>query len=646
MSNNDTIINIDDNINTIDNVNNSRCDIPNENINKDAELIFKNLKLKTKDGKVLLNGISGEIKPGKMVALMGSSGAGKTTLLNSLTGRLDSSLTLTGEILVNNRRRVPETWPKISAYVSQTFHAYENLTVKETLGFIIKILIKKGLEVENKTISNTNENNNENILHNNTNTNNNILNNTTNVVDNKINDLLKILGLEHAKENKVKELSGGERIRLSVGIELVGNPSILFLDEPISGLDSFNAVKILKFLRDLAHEQRKTLIVTIHQPSYKMVQFFDKIYLMAKGGVVFDGTCEDCVDFFKSINLNLPENTNPTDFFLDEIAVYDEESERKVENMKKSFSEYVKNKNITFEPTIDNNLVNEFDKDTRCCKFNTVLYDVFTRNLKDNLKNKPLLFVKTIQRITTAFLLSAVYWQLGAKDPVEIFSFRGIFTFFVMNELFGICGPIFNLFKQEQKVILRERQSGLYSGYTVYIAKFLSEMTFLFLFEFPYLTVIYLATGFYFTFWMYLQFIFIMFAEVMLGVTMGLTVSCAAPTSNSAQALGSTIAILFILFSGAFNNPSEFPGWLRWIIYISPVQYAFRGLLQSQAKGREFSEGMSSIDGDELLKAFGLESLNYGICIVMVLVIGFLIGLLGSFILQKQTKTTIGIVKK
>ncbi|OQS54180.1 plasma membrane transporter [Ecytonucleospora hepatopenaei] len=641
MSNNDTIINIDDNINTIDNVNNSRCDIPNENINKDAELIFKNLKLKTKDGKILLNGISGKIKPGKMVALMGSSGAGKTTLLNSLTGRLDSSLTLTGEILVNNRRRVPETWPKISAYVSQTFHAYENLTVKETLGFIIKILIKKGVEIKNNTNSIENYNGNSN------NTNINLIKNRINnsLVDNKINDLLKILGLEHAKENKVKELSGGERIRLSVGIELVGNPSILFLDEPISGLDSFNAVKILKFLRDLAHEQRKTLIVTIHQPSYKMVQFFDKIFLMAKGGVVFDGTCEDCVDFFKSINLNLPENTNPTDFFLDEIAVYDEESERKVENMKKSFSEYVKNKNITYEPTIDNNLVNEFDKDTRCCKFNTVLYNVFTRNLKDYLKDKPLLFVQTIQRISIGFLLSVVYWQLGAKNPVEIFSFRGVFTFFVM-ELFGICGPIFNLFKQEQQVILRERQSGLYSGYTSYIAKFLSEMTFLILFEFIYLTVVYLATGFYLTFWMYLQFLFMMFSIVMLGVTMGLTISCATSTPNSAQALGSTISILFILFSGAFNNPNEFPSWLRWIIYISPIQYAFRGLLQSQAKGREFSDGIGNIDGDELLKAFGLESLNYGICIVMVLVIGFLIGLLGSFILHKQTKTTIGIVKK
>ncbi|ORD94894.1 AB7G [Enterospora canceri] len=576
---------------------------------KQAELIWKNITLKTEKKKVLLNGVDGKIEPGTMVALMGSSGAGKTTLLNSLTGRIPSNLNLTGEILVNGRPRTNESWSNTSAYVSQTFYAYENQTVKETLQFVSRI--KKSKEKSPDYDE-----------------------------DAFIRNLLSVLRLQNVQESYVGKLSGGERIRLSVGLELIGNPSLLFLDEPLSGLDSTNATKILEFLHGLA-KAGKTLIVTIHQPSYKMIQFFDKIYLMAQGGLVFDGTCCDCIDFFAENGYPLPHHTNPTDHFLDTTAVDPEEeaeSRRRIDSLKEAWIRRSKSYEITTDAPLG------VVSDQNGCLRRPVFVDILRRNLVDIRRNTPYLKTKTLQRVVISALLSVTYWFVGKKSPVSVYSFRGILTFLVMNELFGICGPIFNIFKQEQRVILRERQSGFYSGYTVYLARFVSEMTVLLLLEIPYLTAVYVFTGFFDSFPRYIVFMLILVCEIMFGVSLGLTVSIVAPTANTAQALGATLSILFILYSAAFISPGDLPGWISWLIYLSPVHYAFRAAVQTQSQGKKFTFEESNspvISSDELVTSFGLDGLNTPICIMMMIVFTTLMGVLGSVTLHYQTRNKI-----
>lgn len=129
-----------------------------------------------------------------------------------------------------------------------------------------------------------------------------------------ITDILGGLNLNHRRSNTSKQLSGGERKRLSIGMEMVSNPSIFFLDEPTTGLDEVTAAQCVKLLRDMAHQNQRTVVCTIHQPSSAMFKLFDEIYVLAKGRCVFQGSPDALVDYVRLINETCPVNYNPADY--------------------------------------------------------------------------------------------------------------------------------------------------------------------------------------------------------------------------------------------------------------------------------------------------------------------------------------------
>lgn len=131
--------------------------------------------------------------------------------------------------------------------------------------------------------------------------------------DRLICEILTGLNLNHRRGQTSKQLSGGERKRLSIGLEMVSNPSIFFLDEPTTGLDEVTASQCVALLRDLAH-QNHTVVCTIHQPSSAMFKLFDHIYVLAAGSCVFQGSPDALVDYLSLINAKCPTNYNPADY--------------------------------------------------------------------------------------------------------------------------------------------------------------------------------------------------------------------------------------------------------------------------------------------------------------------------------------------
>lgn len=129
-----------------------------------------------------------------------------------------------------------------------------------------------------------------------------------------ITDILTGLNLNHRRGNTSKQLSGGERKRLSIGLEMVSNPSIFFLDEPTTGLDEVTAAQCVSLLRDMAHQNNRTVVCTIHQPSSAMFKLFDSIYVLAKGRCVFQGSPDALVAYLEFINAKCPVNYNPADY--------------------------------------------------------------------------------------------------------------------------------------------------------------------------------------------------------------------------------------------------------------------------------------------------------------------------------------------
>ena len=115
-------------------------------------------------------------------------------------------------------------------------------------------------------------------------------------------------------------MSGGERKRTSIGVELISNPSLIFLDEPTTGLDSFTATQVMKLLSKLASSGR-TIIQTIHQPNSDIFTMFDRLMLLAKGKTLYFNDASRSVEYFGKIGFQNPELSNPADYFMSIMSI-------------------------------------------------------------------------------------------------------------------------------------------------------------------------------------------------------------------------------------------------------------------------------------------------------------------------------------
>ncbi|KAJ1985784.1 hypothetical protein H4R33_003763 [Dimargaris cristalligena] len=253
------------------------------------------------ESRTLLNNISGAVAPGEMVAIMGSSGAGKSTLLNALAGRLQTG-TLSGQVLYKGVKRDPRLFKKQVAYVEQDDLLYPELTVKETIQYAATMkLPSRDFSAESKA--------------------------------RRVNDVIEWLRLTETTDTMIGDsmargVSGGERKRTAIGVELVTDPGFLFLDEATSGLDSNSALHVCEVVKSLCRARHIGVLMTIHQPSAKIFNLFDKVILLCKGDVVYAGPVAESVDYFARLGYVCAQHENPADFFLDLITLDHTNSER------------------------------------------------------------------------------------------------------------------------------------------------------------------------------------------------------------------------------------------------------------------------------------------------------------------------------
>ena len=254
-----------------------------------------NLEYRFKSGKVGIHHMSFKEESGRMVGIMGASGAGKSTLLGVLNGTNDPN---DGEVLINgiSIHRDKEKIKGLIGYVSQDDLLIEELTVFENLYYNAKLCFDNLTEEE---------------------------------INIRVESVLKNLGLYEIKNIQVgsplnKKISGGQRKRLNISLELIREPAIMFLDEPTSGLSSRDSENILDLLKELARKG-KLLFIVIHQPSSEIFKMFDKLIILDTGGyLIYNGNPVDSIEYFKrkieQANYNESEcyvcgNVNPEQIF-------------------------------------------------------------------------------------------------------------------------------------------------------------------------------------------------------------------------------------------------------------------------------------------------------------------------------------------
>ncbi|XP_025105777.1 LOW QUALITY PROTEIN: ATP-binding cassette sub-family G member 5-like [Pomacea canaliculata] len=248
--------------------------------------------------KHVLNHVNLALPAGSLTALVGSSGSGKTSLLDVIAFRAAGDVT--GRIMYNGLRCTSEMMRHQCSYVIQADRLLPNLSVRETLMYTAYLKLPGDTTREQ--------------------------------IQEKVEAVIAQMGLRVVADSRiggavVRGISGGEKRRVTIAIQLLQDPDILLLDEPTTGLDSFTARHLVASLQQLAR-QGKLVVVSIHQPRSDIARLIDHIVLLSQGQVVFNGPSTQLVPYFTELGYPCPRYTNPLDTYMDVMGIDRRDGER------------------------------------------------------------------------------------------------------------------------------------------------------------------------------------------------------------------------------------------------------------------------------------------------------------------------------
>jgi ABC-type multidrug transport system ATPase subunit len=236
----------------------------------------------------------------------------------------------------------------------------------------------------------------------------------------KVLDVIEELGLTHTMKTKIgipgltKGISGGERKRVSIGVELLTSPSVLFLDEPTSGLDSKTALSIMETINKLA-KQNHTVICTIHQPRSDIFKLFDKLLLLSAGQIAYFGDAKDANGYFNDLGYPMPKNYNPADFYIDLITLTanDTQAEAKkkqadMDRTKIILKHHRENVKVEVPPEKAKGIRNVSKYSTPWINEFVIL---FVRSLISVMRGTGLIIARTMQTLIMSILVGFIYFQ-------------------------------------------------------------------------------------------------------------------------------------------------------------------------------------------------------------------------------------------
>ncbi|XP_054157562.1 ATP-binding cassette sub-family G member 1-like [Oppia nitens] len=512
---------------------------------------WKGLSYKVNDNKrTILNNVSGSFQSGQIMAIMGPSGSGKSSLLSCICGY--SKTGLSGAITISTKRKVK------FAFIAQDNYLLNKLSTREALVFASKL--KNKSYADHSMIAK---------------------------------NVMEKLSITKCADNMPNRCSGGQLKRLSIALELVSRPNILILDEPTSGLDSVTTWQLINTLKDLTQQLEPVAIVlTIHQPSAKLISLFDIVYLLSfDGQCIYNSSPYKMLKMFADNGLKCPDFTNPSDFAL-EVSTGEHglakvmmlSTVNKIDALdieENDFHIRIKAQNNTFKQT----------------------YLLTIRSIVTVLRDPYFILMKITGYITCSVLIAAMYGEdsgilSGCVSDFNIGDGQNLmkkFTEIVADILENCVGigficvfgwimsifPVLLIFPQEMNVFLKEYGNGYYSAFAYFMSKALSDIPFQIVLPNLGSIPVYYLTGQYSADWWRIYTFALIFILISFNASAhGFLISAILPDNPLACAFIGLLSIIpMMLLSGLLISIEEIPFYFQYFCHINYWKYALEAVL-------------------------------------------------------------------
>ncbi|KDP40918.1 hypothetical protein JCGZ_24917 [Jatropha curcas] len=557
--------------------------------------------------KCILEGLTGFAQPGEILAVM---------------GRLDSNTKQIGQVMINGHKQ-PLAYGT-SAYVAQDDVITWTLTVGEAVYYSAQLQLPNSMSMAEKK--------------------------------ERAEITIKEMGLQDSMDTTIggwgsKGLSGGQKRRVSICIEILTRPKLLFLDEPTSGLDSAASYYVMKKLAYLAKQHRMTIIASIHQPGSEVFQFFRNLCLLSSGRTIYFGPSTAASKFFEMNGFPIPSHQNPSDHYLRTI------NSDFYEDMERGFSEKKNREEVI------NLLVRSYKSSVTCEQIRSRIGEICSQEraeLSEGRHSNFIMqclvlsrrsFVNMYRDLGYYWLRLAIYIMLGLGLGSVFYSIgsgyssiqaRGSLLMFIASLLTIMAIGGFPSFVEDMKVFQRERLNGHYHSSAFVVSNTLASAPYLLLISIIPGAITYYLVGLQQESAHFIYFALTLFACMMLVEGLMLIVASIVPNFLMGLITGAGIQGLMMLSGGFFRLPGDLPRilWKYPLYYIAFHKYAYQGLYKNEFEGLIFPSdhhgGPPYINGEEILREIWQVEMGYSKWIDLVILFGmvFVYRVLLLFVLE------------
>ncbi|XP_009767616.2 ABC transporter G family member 1-like [Nicotiana tabacum] len=560
--------------------------------------------------KAILQGLTGYARPSELLAVMGPSGCGKSTLLDALAGRLDFSTRQSGDILINGHKQ------KLSygtcAYLTQDETLLATLTVKEAVYYSAQLQLPNSMKKSEKI----------------------------QIAEQTI----KEMGLQDAMNTRIggwgtKGISGGEKRRLSICMEILTRPKLLFLDEPTSGLDSAASYYVMSGIS--RQKEGRTIIASIHQPSAEVFNLFHSLCLLSSGKIVYFGPASAAIQFFARNGFPCPHLQNPSDHFLKTVNKdFDEDIEQGLDGRKPNTEEVIDLLVNSFKLSkeyheVQNQVAEicqqggEILEKRSHANFTTQSLVLTRRSSVNMFRDLGYYWMRFATYVGIALGLGSIYYDLGSNyHSIEE---RGLMVAFVVSFMTFMTVGGFPSFVEDMKVFQRENLNGHYGCCTFVIGNTLSSIPYVLLISFVPGAIAYLLSGFQNGSGHFIYFALVLFTSMMIVESLMMNVAAIVPNFLMGIVIGAGIQGLQILSGGYFQLPSELPNpiWKYPLYYMSFHKYAYQGMFKNEFEGLKFTDDQfgnnRTMSGEDILRERWQVEMAYSKWVDLAILVGTLI---------------------